>query len=86
MILVTGAAGRLGRRVVQRLIEQGYDVLGTDRVPCDDSPSPFIQADLCNVNATLDEIEILTPATFNSKLKEEVTWRIPNGLALAYWL
>src|SRR4029434_10519376 len=44
MILVTGAAGRLGRLVVGRLIERGYDVLGTDRLPYDDSPSPFIQA------------------------------------------
>ena len=33
MILVTGAAGRLGRLVVGRLIERGYDVLGTDRLP-----------------------------------------------------
>ena len=48
MILVTGAAGTLGRRVVGRLVEKGYDVLGTDRVPYDDSPSPFRQADLCD--------------------------------------
>lgn len=46
MILVTGAAGRLGKRVVQCLIDKGYDVLGTDRVPYDASPSPFVQADL----------------------------------------
>jgi len=48
MILVTGAAGRLGRRVVRNLVEREYDVLGTDRVSCDDSPSPFVKADLCN--------------------------------------
>ena len=48
MIVVTGAAGRLGSRVVQRLIGKGYDVLGTDRVPHSESPSPFVQTDLCN--------------------------------------
>ena len=45
MILVTGAANRLGRLVVGRLIEQGYEVLGTDRLPYNGSPSPFVQAD-----------------------------------------
>ena len=57
MIVVTGAAGRLGKRVVQRLIGKGYDVLGTDRVPHSESPSPFVQADLCNAeksNGTVD--------------------------------
>jgi nucleoside-diphosphate-sugar epimerase len=49
MILVTGAAGRLGGRVVKCLMDRGYDVLGTDRVPYEDSPSEFVEADLCNV-------------------------------------
>ncbi|NKB68302.1 MAG: NAD-dependent epimerase/dehydratase family protein [Candidatus Latescibacteria bacterium] len=49
MIVVTGAAGRLGGRVVQCLVERGYEVLGTDRVPCPESPAPFVQADLCDV-------------------------------------
>ena len=48
-ILVTGAAGRLGNRVVELLLDRGYDVLGTDRVPKGDSPAPFIEADLCDV-------------------------------------
>ena len=51
MILVTGAAGRLGRLVVQRLIERGYEVLGTDRVSFGDSPSPFVQTDLCDAES-----------------------------------
>ena len=59
MIVVTGAAGRLGRRVVQRLIGKGYDVLGTDRVPHSESPSPFVQVDLCNAEKTT---ELLTDA------------------------
>ena len=60
MILVTGAAGRLGRRVVLRLIDKGYRVLGTDREAFEDSPSPFVQAELCDMeqaNALLADAE-----------------------------
>jgi len=46
MILVTGAAGRLGRRVVRRLVEQGHEVLGTDRVSYVNSPTPYLVEDL----------------------------------------
>ena len=48
MILVTGAAGRLGGRVVRLLVERGYEVVGTDRIPCPEGPAPFVQADLCD--------------------------------------
>ncbi len=50
MIVVTGAAGRLGRRVVQQLVDGGADVLGTDKIPCEDLPAPYLQADLCEVS------------------------------------
>ena len=46
MIVVTGAAGRLGRRVVQRLVEQGREVLATDQVAADDLPVEFARCDL----------------------------------------
>jgi NAD(P)-dependent dehydrogenase (short-subunit alcohol dehydrogenase family) len=46
MILVTGAAGRLGRRVVQLFLDRGYEVLGTGRVPYQESPSSFVIADI----------------------------------------
>jgi len=60
MVLVTGAAGRLGRLVVLRLIDKGYCVLGTDREVFEDSPSPFVQAELCDMaqaNALLVNVE-----------------------------
>ena len=34
MIVVTGAAGRLGRMVVQMLVDQNREVLATDRLDC----------------------------------------------------
>ena len=48
MIVVTGAAGVMGRQVLQRLVDEGTEVLGTDKVSFDDSPAPYIQADLCD--------------------------------------
>ena len=50
MIVVTGAAGRLGRLVVGRLIARGYEVLATDRMPLNESPTKFVEADLCNLD------------------------------------
>lgn len=57
MILVTGAAGQLGRRVVQLLLDKGYDVKGTDVVDYEDSPTPFVEADLCDAEAVTKLLE-----------------------------
>ena len=51
MIVVTGAAGRLGRRVVQLLVDRGKDVLATDQVEADDLPAEFVRCDLGNAEA-----------------------------------
>ena len=46
MIVVTGAAGRLGRRVVQLFLDRGIEVLATDQVAADDLSTEFALCDL----------------------------------------
>ena len=57
MIVVTGAAGRLGRRVVQLLVDRGRDVLATDQVEADDLPAEFVRCDLGNSAAVHDVLK-----------------------------
>ena len=54
MIVVTGAAGRLGRLVVQMLVDQNREVLATDRLDADDLPAKFVRCDLMDVGAVED--------------------------------
>ncbi len=51
MIVVTGASGRLGRRVVQLLVDQNRAVLATDRSATDDPPAEFVRCDLGDAKA-----------------------------------
>ncbi len=51
MIVVTGAAGRLGRRVVQLLVDQDREVLATDQLAADDLPAEFVCCDLVDAEA-----------------------------------
>ena len=51
MIVVTGAAGRLGRRVVQLLVDQNREVLATDQLAADDLPADFVRCDLVDAKA-----------------------------------
>ena len=46
MIVVTGAAGRLGRRVVRLLLDQEVEVRATDQVPADDLSAEFQLCDM----------------------------------------
>ena len=54
MIVVTGAAGRLGRRVVGLLADQNREVLATDQVEANDLPAEFVRCDLGNSQAVSD--------------------------------
>ena len=41
--------GRLGNRTVQRLVDEGREVVGSDRRPCPENfPTTFIETDLCD--------------------------------------
>ena len=51
MIVVTGAAGRLGRRVVDLLVDRGKEVLATDQLAADDLPAKFVRCDLMDAKA-----------------------------------
>ena len=51
MIIVTGAAGRLGRRVVQLLVDRGKEVVATDQLAADDLPAKFVRCDLVDAKA-----------------------------------
>ena len=51
MIVVTGAAGRLGRRVVQLLVDRGREVLATDQLDARDLPVEFVRCDLGDADA-----------------------------------
>ena len=51
MIVITGAAGRLGRMVVQLLVDQNREVLATDRLAADNLPAEFVRCDLTDADA-----------------------------------
>lgn len=53
-IVVTGAAGRLGRKVVAELLGHDYQVLATDLKRPEALPCRFLQADLTDAAAVLD--------------------------------
>ena len=57
MIVVTGAAGRLGRRVVQLLVDQNKEILATDQVAADDLPAEFVRCRLQDAKAVEDVLK-----------------------------
>lgn len=53
MIVVTGAAGRLGRRVIDVLVDRGVEVIGTDQRPAPEGfAAVFRELDLCDRQQT----------------------------------
>ena len=59
-VLVTGGSGKLGRAVVDDLVETGYQVVNLDRVPTPGSTIPFVRVDLTDygqVAAALQSVD-----------------------------
>ena len=54
-VVVTGASGKLGRFVVEHLVDSGYDVVATDRVPPEQgSAGRFTVADLTDLGQVVE--------------------------------
>ncbi|GAB3243455.1 NAD-dependent epimerase/dehydratase family protein [Kineosporia babensis] len=53
-VVVTGAAGKLGRVVVDDLAAHGWDVLAVDRVPVPGWSGDFVRADLTDYGQVLE--------------------------------
>jgi uronate dehydrogenase len=55
-VIVTGAAGRIGSRLVPGLVDAGHDVAGIDARPADDLGVPVTVADLGADDGALEEL------------------------------
>ena len=56
-IVVTGGAGRLGHKVVELLIQRGYDVLAIDQVRPAKMICPFLTVDLTDAASVCDALK-----------------------------
>ena len=88
MIVVTGAAGRLGRRVVQLLVDQSKEVLATDQLAADDLPTEFVRCDLADAKAVegiLKNAEaVVHMGAIPGPLREEPRFIFENNVASTF--
>ena len=88
MIVVTGAAGRLGRRVVQLLVEQGKEVLATDQLVADDLPTEFVRCDLADARAVegilKDAEAVVHMGAIPGPLREDPRFIFDNNVASTF--
>jgi nucleoside-diphosphate-sugar epimerase len=55
-LLVTGSSGRIGRAAIERLLEEGHEVIGIDEVPSSDMRCPFARVDMRDYGQVLDAV------------------------------
>jgi len=55
-IVVTGGPGTIGRRLILRLLEAGYNIHSVDILPWPGAPCPHIMADMRNLGETADAL------------------------------
>ena len=88
MIVVTGAAGRLGRMVVQLLVDQNREVLATDRLSAEDLPVQFVRCDLTDaeeVRRILKEAEsVIHMGAIPGPLREDPKIIFDNNVSSTY--
>ncbi len=88
MIVVTGASGRLGRRVVQLLVDQNRAVLATDRSATDDLPAEFVRCDLGDAKAVegilKDAEAVVHLGAIPGPLREDPRVIFENNVASAF--
>lgn len=60
-ILVTGAAGFIGRHLVRRLEEAGAEVTGLDAASWDDAPCPMLRVDVREAAEVCDALRRVRP-------------------------
>ena len=88
MIVVTGAAGRLGRMVVQLLVDQGREVLATDQLDAYDLPAKFVRRDLVDAEAVTDILKdaeaVVHMGAIPGPLREDPSAIFDNNVASAF--
>ena len=88
MIVVTGASGRLGRMVAQLLVDQGREVLATDRLDADDLPAEFARCDLGDARAVerilMDAESVVHMGAIPGPLREDPKVIFDNNVASAF--
>ena len=88
MIAVTGAAGRLGRMVVQMLVAQNREVIATDRLPADDLPAKFVRCDLADAEAVEDILKdaesVVHTGAIPGPLREDPRAIFDNNVSSAF--
>ena len=88
MIVVTGAAGRLGRMVVQMLVDQNREVLATDRLAADGLPAEFVRCDLADAKAVerilRDAESVVHMGAIPGPLREDPSTIFDNNVASTF--
>ena len=88
MIVVTGAAGRLGRRVVELLVNRNRDVLATDQLAADDLPTEFVRCDLVDATAVDGLLRgaeaVIHMGAIPGPLREEPRFIFENNVASTF--
>ena len=88
MIVVTGAAGRLGRMVTQLLVDRNREVLATDQVAADDIPAEFALCDLTDARAVEDILKdaesVVHMGAIPGPLREDPRVIFDNNVASAF--